>query len=105
MVESREQARRELAQKLNLETARLGWDELARHFARGSVIRVAATLDLVAVATAFATDDSAAVSRWLEAGEVAHADIDDARRWERDRGTLWAVVVAPWVLVQEAREA
>jgi len=61
MVEGGERARRELAEKLNLETARLGWDELARHFARGSVIRVAAT--------------------------------------------LWAVVVAPWVLVQEAREA
>jgi len=105
MVEGGERARRELAEKLNLETARLGWDELARHFARGSVIRVAATLDLVAVATAFASDDSEAVSRWLEAGEVAHADIDEACRWERESSTLWAVVVAPWVLVQEAREA
>ena len=105
MVEREEETRRALAEKLNLETARLGWDELARHFARGSVIRVAATLDLVTVATAFATDDSEAVSRWLDGGQIAHADTDDARRWERERSTLWAVVVAPWVLAQEAREA
>jgi len=29
------------------------------------------------------------------------ADDVDARDWERRNPVLWAVVVAPWVLVQE----
>ncbi len=93
-----------LAARLHRETGRIGWAELARHFARGVVLRVAAGTDLLAVATAMAADDRGAVERWMASGELASATTDDARRWERDGGLLWAVVVAPWVLVQESRD-
>ncbi len=88
-------------EKLNVETGRIGWDELARHFARGVVIRVTDELDLVKVAAAVAEDDKARVADWLASGAIANASLDDARRWERSGELLWAVVVAPWVLVQE----
>ncbi|HHS89601.1 MAG TPA: DUF2288 family protein, partial [Rhodobacteraceae bacterium] len=53
-----------LKEKLNFETGRVTWDELARHFARGVVIRVDAELDLVNVAAAFAEDNKARVAEW-----------------------------------------
>lgn len=89
---------------LNAQTGRLAWPELQRHFARGAVIRVAGNLDLVEVAARVVEDDRAVVERWLGEGRLAHATLEDARRWELDRAEFWAVVAAPWVLVQEVRE-
>jgi hypothetical protein len=86
---------------LNQETARICWAELERHFARGVVIRIDPALDLVTVATAFANDDRQAVEAWLADGRVGHLDTDTARDWRRRDPPLWAVVTAPWVLVQE----
>jgi len=92
-----------LRAKLNGETGRMDWPALARHFARGAVIKIGPDLDLVEVATALARDDKAAVEQWLSAGRIAKAGIEDARTWNDSQATFWAVVVAPWVLVQEDR--
>ena len=100
MVESTEDA---LRHKLNAETAKLSWKELQRHFARGVVIVVAPELDLVDVAVSMARDDKAAVETWMSAGQVARAGDDDARAWSDRDATLWTVVVAPWVLVQDVQ--
>lgn len=91
----------ELFSHLNLETGRLAWAEAERHFARGVVVKVEAGLDLVAVAAAMVADDKTAFSRWLESGQVARAGSADAARWNAARSEFWAVVVAPWLLVQE----
>ncbi|MCU0842569.1 MAG: DUF2288 domain-containing protein [Thiobacillaceae bacterium] len=91
-----------LRARLNAETGRLAWKELERHFARGVVIRVAADLDLVEVAARVARDDQAAVQAWLASGRVARATSDDAVDWNARQPVFWAVVTAPWVLVQEA---
>jgi hypothetical protein len=88
-------------QDLHTQTARISWQELERHFARGVVICVAAALDLVAVATAFANDDRPTVERWLAAGQVQHLDVQTAKGWAAGEPELWAVVAAPWVIVQE----
>lgn len=92
-----------LRDKINLETGRVAWAELERHFARGALVRVAGELDLVEVAQRFALDDKAAVQAWMEEGAVAVAEAGDAQRWSAERPEFWAVVVAPWVLVQEIR--
>lgn len=91
----------ELRARLNAETGRIGWQELAPHFARGAVVRVVAELDLVEVAAAFAENQHETVQQWLAGGKVARADDRDAERWTADKPTFWAVVAAPWVLVQE----
>ena len=89
---------------LNGETGKLGWKELERHFARGAVIKVARGLDLVDVATRIAHDDKDAVERWMTEGQIARASIEDAQGWHERQAEFWAVVTAPWVLVQEQGE-
>lgn len=93
-----------LRAKLNSETARLAWQELERHYARGVVIRVATDHDLVEVALGFAQDDREQVAALLAAGVVARVSDAEARDWQGRRAVLWGVVVAPWVLVQETTE-
>lgn len=90
---------------LNAQTGRIGWVELQRHFARGLLLRVASGLDLVAVAACIVHDDAPRLQSWLDSGEVGKATLDDARRWEAEHTEFWAVVAAPWVLVQEDRAA
>ncbi len=93
----------ELKVKLNTETGRISWRELLPHFARGVVIRVAGELDLVEVAARFAADDKERVAAWLTRGEVVRASDEDARSWNQSQPEFWAVVAAPWVLVQVVR--
>lgn len=90
-----------LRAKLNLDTARLGWPELERHFARGDVLKVAPGADLVDAALHLAENDTATVRDWLDAGTLGRAESADAERWHARQSTFWAVVVAPFVLVQE----
>ena len=82
------------------QTARIAWDDLALHFAGGRVIRVAPALDLVEVAVQLGLDNVGPFQAWTDAGAVRPATDDDARAWEAAAATLWAVVAAPWVLVQ-----
>ncbi len=87
--------------KLNQETGRITWLELSRHFARGVVVTVAAELDLVEVASGLARDDKQAFEAWIASGRVARASDEDAKEWQARDPVFWAVVVSPWVLVQE----
>ena len=87
--------------KLLGETAPISWQELQPFFARGVVLWVAAALDLIAVALAVAEDDKASISAWLAAGQVNALNPVQAEDLLTRDPVLWAVVVAPWVLVQE----
>ena len=88
-------------QKLNLETAKISWQELQRFFAQGLIVVVNSELDLLDTASRFVTNDSDTVESLLANGKVYKAEIDDAKKWNVANGDFWAVVVAPWVLVQE----
>ena len=90
-----------LRAKLNAETGRLAWKELERHFARGVVILVAEGLDLVEVAFRISRDDKSTVESWMAQGQVRRATTDDALAWHEHQRQFWAVVAAPWVLIQE----
>ena len=79
----------------------IAWLELQRHFARGVVLVAESTLDFLDVATALASDDVESTGAWMRAGLLHKATDDDARRWDEAQATFRAVVVAPWVLVQE----
>jgi len=91
-----------LRAKLNLETAQLQWAELERHFARGDVIKVAIGVDLIDAAVHVAENNAALVQAWLADGHIARAAMSDAEDWHARQSIFWVVVVAPWVLVQEA---
>ncbi len=93
-----------LKARLNAETAKICWTEIQRFFAKGQVFIVAPELDLIDVAASMIRDDKAVVDDWLQQKMIIQAATDDARRWNEIDPDLWAVVVAPWILVQEADE-
>jgi hypothetical protein len=94
---------KELHDKLNRETAALPWKELLRHFASGNVIVVDQELDLIHVAAAISSDDKEAVVGWMQANQVAKVSDEQAQGWLEADLSLWAVVVKPFILVQEKK--
>lgn len=90
-----------LIHKLNLETSLIPWVELQRQFAAGRVIVISKTLDLLITAQTFSEDDSNQVKQWIESEKLQAASDDQAKNWIKTNAELWAIVVSPWVLVQE----
>jgi len=87
--------------KLLGETAKIDWQDLERFFAQGKLLSVARDLDLVSVAEAIASDDKDGVSAWLSSGLLERMPAATAAGYGRRKPELWAVVVSPWVCVQE----
>lgn len=86
---------------LNAQTGRLSWPELARHFARGVVVCVNHGEDLVDVAEAMVGNEASDIDRLYKEDRLRRALDSDAMKWQEEATSFWAVVVAPWVLVQE----
>ena len=91
-----------LFHKLNQETGKINWIELQRHFARGVVVVVDNQIVLVKTAEQISLNQDAAIQSLIESSKIYRATDDDAIRWNENQQTFWAVVIAPWVLVQEA---
>ncbi|MCG6935369.1 MAG: DUF2288 domain-containing protein [Proteobacteria bacterium] len=91
----------ELRQRLNLETGQLSWDELQRYFAQGVVLVVEKGLDLVDVAASFAEDNRESIEILLHSQQLHQATDSEARNWHDSKARFWAVVVAPWVIIQQ----
>ena len=94
-------AQRDMLERLNSEAAKIHWSELARFFAAGKTIYVAAGQDLLRVASAAIADEHGAIRQWMEEGSVQLVTDAQAQRWFEDDARVWALVIAPWVLVQE----
>ena len=94
----------ELMSKLNRETSKIDWQALQRFYAQGAVLVLAAELDLVATAAALAEDNAPYIADLLEKGLLQKADEAQAKAWLADKSEVWAVVVAPWVVVQPERK-
>ena len=82
------------------QTARIQWEDLQVHYARGAVVRVAPGMDLVAVAVELGMDNAEQFSAWIESGEITRVTEDEARAYFEANTEFWAVVPAPWVLIQ-----
>ena len=89
--------------KVNRETARLPWSELEKHFAQGNVVFVASDLDLVEVAVRISHDDKATIVQWMAERKVMKVSDQQAQSWQQADAALWAVVVSPFILVQEEK--
>ena len=94
-----------LRAKLNAETAVIGWMELQRPHAAGKVIQVGATLDLVDVAVQLTTDNGAQIDAWIKSGAIEAVQDAQAAEWVVVNQPLWAIVISPWVLVQDKPES
>lgn len=91
----------DLESRLNGQTGRIGWHELERYYARGVVRQVAKGLDLIAVGKAIIDNDQAQVEGWINNDQLKVPQDDQALEWHERNAELWALVIAPWVLVQE----
>ncbi|MGB4881773.1 MAG: DUF2288 domain-containing protein [Neisseria sp.] len=89
-----------LSDKLNLETARIEWQELQPHFARGAAVYISPDLDLLSVANLVADDNSSVIATLMQQNKFGMVTEELARTFLANNQAMWAVVVAPWVLVQ-----
>jgi len=93
-----------LRAKLNMETSRIDWKELQRFFASGAAVQVNTKLDLVEVALQMHGDNKTQIESWLSAGTIGKVTDEQAAAWLMADTEVWAVVVSPWVLVQNIVE-
>ncbi len=91
----------ELFAELNAQCAKISFKELEKHFARGVMLVADDSLDLVQVGVALVEDDAEQVTKWRDSKLIRAAEMDDAALWYEQEAILWALVCAPWVLVQE----
>jgi hypothetical protein len=87
---------------INLQTARINWHDLQRFFASGAAFFVSNELDLVDVAYQISKDNRAVVTEWMNAGQLARVTDEQAQDWYDKNMEMWAVVVSPYVLIQQA---
>jgi hypothetical protein len=90
-----------LRAKVNMETSRIAWKELQKFFAGGAAVKVSPELDLIEVAYQMHNDNKAQFEQWLHKGWVEKVADEQALAWLNADAELWAVVVSPWVLVQD----
>ena len=83
------------------QTARICWHDLQTHYAAGNVICVSESLDLITVAVQLGMDNAPQFEQWIEVGSIAPVGEAQAVGWYENNQELWAVVAAPWVLVQQ----
>ncbi|UVJ42990.1 DUF2288 domain-containing protein [Pseudomonas sp. LS1212] len=86
--------------KLLGETAVIDWEGLQPFFARGALLWVEPTLDLIEVAQAVAENRHEDFAVWHAAGSVSKLSDTRAADLNERRPEIWAVVVSPWVLIQ-----
>ena len=94
-----------LRDEIHSETSKIAWSELQRFFAAGKAGYVSPDLDLIEVALQLSNDNSDQVRQWMDKGKLAPVSDDQARYWIGTDATVWAVVVKPWVLVQDIKES
>jgi hypothetical protein len=94
----------QLTSELLLETAQISWRELQRFFASGHAIAVDNSLDLIYVASQITKDNAAQIKTWMESGLVDAVKDSQAQAWYEQDAMVWALVIKPWVLVQQKAE-
>jgi hypothetical protein len=81
----------------------IAWKELARFFAAGTAVAVHAELTLADVAFQFSKNNATAVEQWMGAGRLGKVSDEQAKTWFETDATVAAIVISPWVLVQEVK--
>lgn len=87
--------------KINQETSRIAWKDLQRFFASGATVLVSAELDLVEAAFQISEDNKNQVAEWLSEDKIGKVTDTQASLWYETDAEVWAVVVSPYVLIQE----
>jgi hypothetical protein len=90
-----------LRDKLKSEVLATGVSELMPHFARGALLLVGPTLDLLDVACAIAEDDRVQIEGLIARGKLSRASDAHAREFVSQPTLRFQfVIVQPWVVAQ-----
>lgn len=92
-----------MKEKLLAETAKIEWKALERFYAQGRVLQVSDEADLVEIAVAFAEDNAERVKVLQEQEKFAAVSDSQAIEWYEQDSLVWAVTIAPFVLVQSVK--
>ena len=87
--------------KLLGETAIIEWKALERFWAKGDLIWVDPSLDLITVAQAMAENQTETFAGWRDAGTVGALSAEQALDLQERDPQIWAVVVSPFIVIQE----
>jgi hypothetical protein len=93
------------ATRLRLEEnlGQVQFSDLRAHLDRDAVFVVEGTLSLMDCAVSVAMDDVELIQGWISSGELRKPSRQERVDWPgREAPLWWAVVVAPFVLVQDA---
>jgi len=96
--------RKKIIADLHLETAKIPWSDLQRFFAAGKLLFVDSSLDMLDVAASLVENDVDRLQNLIESNLVFKPNDDKAKKWVEQKALLWAVVLNPWVLIQENDE-
>ncbi|NEQ32109.1 MAG: DUF2288 domain-containing protein [Leptolyngbya sp. SIO4C5] len=96
-----------MTQDLKLELAEMVepaiWSDLIPHAKRDAVIVVTPQMDMVEVGVAIATDNVAAVQRWIGEQVIAKPTPEQLTEWNGNASKrLKALIIQPYVLVQDS---
>ena len=81
------------------------FSDMRAHLERDAVVVISPELALIEVAIAVANDAASLVEGWIRDGSMRKPSLGERTSWPNDEGRTWlAVVVQPFVLVQDARE-
>jgi len=89
--------------KLLGETAIIEWKALERFWAKGDLIWVDPSLDLITVAEAMAENRSEIFAKWRSDGTVGPVTAEQALDLQSRDPEIWAVVVSPFIVIQAKR--
>ena len=87
-------------EQLNLETAQIKWLDLQVFFAKGKLLIVDDSIDLIETASLIADNDTTKISELIESHKIAFATIEWAKQHCKELTDFWAVVVSPYVVAQ-----
>jgi hypothetical protein len=94
----------ELVARLNSETAKIDWHDLQTHYAAGNVLGISAKADLIKVAIEFNRDNATQIQQWLADSSLFEISDQQATEWYENNQQLWALVIPPFVLVQQVAD-
>jgi len=92
----------ELEKKLREELAIAPWETLLPHAECDNLICVSSDIGLVEVGVAVASDDTAKVNEWMNAGKIRKPNKEELDAWDKAPGNFFQfLIVQPYVLVTQ----
>ncbi len=91
-------------EKIAKYTGEVNWKYLRPHYESGALLWVDPSLTLAQVADALSADDTETVTNWLGNGDLVKIGELHAMQWEESDELFTAVVITPFVLMQQRSE-